>query len=67
VGNLEEVTDLTAKALAELLKPIIRKIWLQRQQGASGTIGLMTKPDFEEMEPKELLKEFLKLTREERS
>jgi len=67
VNNLEEITDLTAKALAELLKPIMEKLWLQQQLGGGGTIGLVRKPDFESMSEKEIIKEYLRLTKGERS
>ncbi len=65
VGNLEEITDLTAKALAELLKPILKKIWLQQQLGEGGeTLGVLQRPDFESMSTREIIQEYLKLSKE---
>jgi len=64
VGNLEEITDLTAKALAELLKPTLKKIWLQQQQARGKTLGLLVMPNFESMSEKEILKEYLRLSKE---
>jgi len=68
--NLEEITNLAAKALAELLKPILEKLWLQQQldlETVGETIGLLRKPDFENMSEKEIIKEYLRLTKGERA
>ena len=64
IQNLEELTNLMAKALAELLKPIVEKMWLQKQQGLVGSIGLILTPDFDNMSPKQVLREYLKLLKE---
>ena len=61
IQNLEELTNLMAKALAELLKPIVEKMWLQKQQGIVGSIGVILTPDFDNMSPKQVFREYLKL------
>lgn len=64
VNNLEEMIDLMAKDLTELLKPIVRTMWLQQQQGGGQSLGFMEIPNFEGMSERELLKEYLRLLKE---
>lgn len=64
IGNLEEVVNLMSAALTEVLRPIVTRMW-QGKQRSSNTMNLIISPDFEHMEPKKLLEEFLKMAREE--
>jgi site-specific recombinase XerD len=64
IGSMEEVMNLMAAALTELLRPIVARMWSEKQRSTS-TLSLIIDPDFEHMEPKKLLEEFLKLTKEE--
>lgn len=64
ITEVEEVTNLIASALAELIRPAIEKAYQIKQQ-KSGSLGLIINPDFRSMEPKKLLEEFLRLVREE--
>ncbi len=70
IPTLEEAVDLVMKVQKEELLVKVKKLWNQKYgvyatTGSEGTMGLMMRPpDFENMSPKELLKEYLKLLRE---
>ena len=64
IADMEDAVNLVSGALTELLRPIVEKMWNERQQ-SSTSLGLIITPDFKNMEPKKLLEEFLKLSKEE--
>lgn len=62
INELEEILNLTKEAVGELLRPIVERLYYQRQ--SKDILGLSEMPpDFRNMETKELLKEYLKLVR----
>jgi hypothetical protein len=69
IEDLEEVMKLMSNALGELLRPIVERMWHEKQQYQQkqeyqpNTIGLMIMPDFKHMEPQAILKEYVKLLR----
>ena len=63
MDSFEEMLKTVSEVLVELVRPALQRVWLQ-QQGGHGTLGLMTKPTFEDKEPIEILREFLKIVKE---
>lgn len=56
--SFEEILKTVTAVLVELVRPALQRVWLQ-QQGSYETLGLITKPTFEDKEPIEILSEFL--------
>jgi len=63
MDSFEEMLKTVSEVLVELVRPALQRVWLQ-QQSSHETLGLMTKPTFEEKEPIEILREFLKVAKE---
>jgi integrase len=69
ISDIEELSKICSEAVAEVLKPTIRKILIERmanEKRDSTTIGLIEMPNLEAMSSREILELFLKLKREER-
>lgn len=69
ISDIEELSKICSEAVAEVLKPTIRKILIERmahEKRDSTTIGLIEMPNLGTMSSREILELFLKLKREER-
>jgi len=64
VTNLEELTRLTAEALADLLKPIIRKKLMERGTITMASTGIIETPNIDGMSPREVLALYIELKKE---
>ncbi len=70
IPALEEAVDLVMEVQKEELLEKVKKLWNEKYgiyatTGSGQTMGLMRRqPDFKNMSPKQLLKEYLKLLRE---
>lgn len=68
--SLEEAVDLVMEVQKQELLEKVKKLWNEKwgkyiPTGSGETLGLMIRrPNFEEMSPKELLKEYLELVKE---
>jgi len=64
ISNIEETVEIMGEAFKEMVKPIVRKILLQRSMNKGGdTLGLIRMPDLDSMSLKDVLKLYLSLTR----
>ena len=67
VTDIEETVTLVSECIAEMLRPIIERKLLERQLSRGGeTLGLLRRPDLESMSAMDVLKTYLRLTKEEK-
>jgi len=64
IEDIDEAVKIVSAALGELLRPIVERMWYEKQQSKPDTVGLMIIPNFKTMEPQALLREYLKLSRQ---
>lgn len=66
IEDIDEAVRIVSDALSELLRPIVERMWQEKQQNRPNTptLGLMIIPNFKTMEPQAVLKEYLKLSRQ---
>jgi hypothetical protein len=66
IEDIDEAVKIVSTALGELLRPIVERLWYEKQQNRPNTsaMGLMIMPNFKTMEPQAILKEYLKLSRQ---
>lgn len=64
IKDIDEALKVVSAAVGELLRPIVERLWYEKQQSKPNTLGLMLMPNFKTMEPQAILKEYLKLSRQ---
>lgn len=70
LSDVETLTDICSEAVAESLKPTIRKMLMERMmKGGTGkqTVGFIQMPDLDAMSHRELLELYVKLKKEMKS
>jgi len=66
IASLEELTEIAAEALADLVKPVIREKLIEKGRPTQrDTMGLIYMPNIDKMSPRELLELYVKLKSDE--